>query len=390
MSKKLVILGGHKLFEQDIPFTRPYLPEFNNYTCDFENVYSSGMLTKGKYLNCYEKRVSDYQGGLDTVGVSSATLGITMTLQSLGIGAGDEVIVPSFTFCATVHPIINVGAIPVFIDCRSDSLCIDDNKIISSITSRTKAIVAVHIFGVPANVDRLREIADRFGLYLIYDAAHAFGTQHNNKPIGTFGDVSVFSTSPTKTLVTGEGGLVITSHKEVADKIRLIREYGNPGNYNCTVCGTNGRLSEVASITGLMSLSCLDKQLQIRKAVGDRYRHNLSSIKGIYLQCISEDDFTTFKDMPILINQEEFGLNRDLLDLALKYEGIPTRKYFYPAVHAMDAYRAYNLLDLPITKRISNSILCLPIHAYLSNDDVDGICDVIREAQCNSKKIRNR
>lgn len=390
MSKKLAILGGHKLFEPDIPFVRPYLPEFINYTCDFENVYSSGMLTKGKYLNYYEKRVSDYQGGLDTVGVSSATLGITMTLQSLGIGAGDEVIVPSFTFCATVHPIINVGAIPVFIDCRSDSLCIDDNKIISSITSRTKAIVAVHIFGVPANVDRLREIADRFGLILIYDAAHAFGTQHDNKPIGTFGDVSVFSTSPTKTLVTGEGGLVITSHKEVADKIRLFREYGNPGNYNCTVCGTNGRLSEVASITGLMSLSCLDKQLQIRKAVGDRYRHNLSSIMGIYLQCIPEDDFTTFKDMPILINQEEFGLNRDLLDLVLKYEGIPTRKYFYPAVHAMDAYRAYNLLDLPITKRISNSILCLPIHAYLSNDDVDGICDVIREAQCNSNKIRNR
>lgn len=390
MSKKLVILGGHKLFEPDIPFVRPYLPEFNNYTCDFENVYSSGMLTKGKYLNCYENRVSDYQGGLDVVGVSSATLGITMTLQSLGIGAGDEVIVPSFTFCATVHPIINVGAIPVFIDCRSDSFCIDDNQIISSITSRTKAIVAVHIFGVPANVDRLREIADRFGLYLIYDAARAFGTQHDNKPIGTFGDVSVFSTSPTKTLVTGEGGLVITSHKEVADKIRLIREYGNPGNYNCRVCGTNGRLSEVASITGLMSLSCLDKQLQIRKAVGDRYRHNLSSIKGIYLQCISEDDFTTFKDMPILINQEEFGLNRDLLDLVLKYEGIQTRKYFYPAVHAMDAYRAYNLLDLPITKRISNSILCLPIHAYLSNDDVDGICDVIREAQCNSNKIRNR
>ena len=111
---------------------------------------------------------------------------------------------------------------------------------------------------------------------------------------------------------------------------------------------------------------------------------------GIYLQCIPEDDFTTFKDMPIFINQEEFGLNRDLLDLVLKYEGIPTRKYFYPAVHAMDAYRAYNLLDLPITKRISNSILCLPIHAYLSNDDVDGICDVIREAQCNSNKIRNR
>ena len=387
VNRQLAYLGGERLFDPPIPFVKPFFPSCEKYRGAIQDVFNTGMLTKGKYLKTFERRVSCFQGGMESVAVSSGTQGLVLTLEALGIGVGDEILVPSFTFCATVHAITRVGAKPVFTDCDPETLCIDPVAAAHACTERTKAILAVHVFGVPADVDALAKVARDRRLALVFDAAHAFGTTVDGKPIGVFGDASVFSTSPTKTLVTGEGGLVVTPHKNLADRIRLLRECGNPGDYNCIERGTNSRLSELASITGLMSLDVLDEQIEKRVSLGERYRRRLGGIEGISLQKIPNNAISTFKDMPIILHESLFPFERDLLAEVLNAEGIPTKNYFDPPVHLMSCYQEYRNLRLPETERVSRSILCLPMNAYLTYDDVDFICSVIEEAFFSGDEI---
>lgn len=384
---KLAVLNGKKEFPEGIPFIKPYFPDYLNYEKLFKKVFSTGMLSKGKFIKEYETRVSNYLRNDNIVAVSSGTTGLILSLKALEIGRGDEVIVPSFTFCATVHAIVESGATPVFVDCLESSFTIDSEKVKKAITDKTKAILAVHIFGIPCDVYSLEKIAKQNQLKLIYDAAHAFGTQIDERPISDFGDISVFSTSPTKTLVTGEGGLVVTNSLKIADKIRLLREYGNPGDYNCTEVGINGRLCETAAITGIMSLDVLSENLDKRNEIGNLYRQFLSNIKGIQLQEIPSNVFSTFKDMGIVVDPNVFGLDRDTIVRVLNAEGIPTRNYFYPAVHKMDCYAQYSDIVLATTEKISENILCLPMHPYLEEETIKSICSILINIQEHSKEI---
>lgn len=386
--KKPAFLDGEKTFSTGIPFIKPYFPEYSIYENSFKEVFSTGMLSKGKFIKEYESKISNYLKTKNVVAVSSGTTGLILSLKALGIGKGDEVIVPSFTFCATVHAIVEVGAKPIFVDCLENSFTIDPNEVNRAITDKTKCILAVHIFGIPCEVNSLEKIAEQNKLKLIYDAAHAFGTKINEQPVSDYGDISVFSTSPTKTLVTGEGGLVITSDIKVAEKIRLLREYGNPGNYNCTEVGINGRLSETASITGIMSLDVLDENLKKRHEIGSLYRKLLSEVKGVQLQEITNNITSTYKDMGIVVDEKVFGLDRDTIVKALELEGIPTRNYFYPPVHKMDCYKQYSQLVLPITEKTSESILCLPMHPYLEKDTIENICNALSSIQEYAEEIK--
>lgn len=387
--KQLAILGGNPAFPIPLNFIRPMFPNYSGskYEVLVNDAFETGMLSKGKYLEEYESEVGKFLNVPFVTAVSSGTIGLILAMEALGIKKGDEILVPSFTFCATVHAIEKIGAVPVFVDCDIDTFTIETTKLEDYITPNTKAIIAVHIFGVGADVYELDRIADRHNLKLIYDAAHAFGSKIDQKHLGSFGDVAVFSTSPTKTLVTGEGGIVVSKEETVNEKIRLLREYGNPGDYNCTEVGINARLSELASITGMMSLHVISENLAIRENIATYYRKRLSEIDGIGLQEIPNNYQSTYKDLAILINESVFGLTRDVVVKCLSAEGIPTRNYFYPPVHKMDCYEKYNSLFLENTEKISTTIICLPMHPFLQFEDIDKIVEVLQALHLNARKI---
>lgn len=390
--KQLAILGGKPAFSSQLKFIKPMFPTYSEskYESYFNEVFKTGMLSKGRFLEKYESEVSSYLGAPYVTAVSSGTIGLILALEALGIKSGDEVLVPSFTFCATVHAIKKVGAIPVFVDCNSETFTIETNNIEKYITPKTKAIIAVHIFGVGAEVYELERVSKTHNLKLIYDAAHAFGSTIDKTHLGNFGDISVYSTSPTKTLVTGEGGIVVSKNKEIDSKIRLLREYGNPGDYNCTEIGVNARLSELAAITGLMSLSVIDKNLSERKKIGNYYRQLLSEIEGVSLQKIPDNQISTYKDLCIVVHARSFGLDRDTVVQSLNREGIPTRNYFSPPIHKMDCYSEYNDLVLENTENISKNIICLPMHPFLTYADIEMIFNILRNIHINAEEIKKR
>ncbi len=247
--------------------------------------------------------------------VSSCTLGLLLTYHGLGLKG--EVIVPSFTFMATVHPLLWVGTEPVFVDIDPYTWNIDPAKVEAAITERTTAIVAVHNFGNPAPVAELEAIARRHGLRLIFDAAHGFGALYRGRPVGGFGDAEVFSLSPTKLLVAGEGGIVATNNDDLAEHIRVGREYGNPGDYNSDFPGLNVRLPEFNALLGLHSLGMLEENAKRRNRVAAIFRERLSQIPGLTFQRIHPQDRSSYKDFSILVDEAKFGLTRDELALAL-------------------------------------------------------------------------
>ncbi|ENL0637019.1 DegT/DnrJ/EryC1/StrS family aminotransferase [Klebsiella variicola] len=372
-------------FSPALPFLKPWLPPYSELEDNLKNILSTGMLTKGELNKQYENAVSNYIGSGEVIAVSSATSGLIMTLLAMNITG--EVLVPSFTFCATANAVVRAGAVPVFVDCDPETYTICPDDLEKKITSRTQAILAVHVFGVPARCEKLASLAHDYNLNLIFDSAHAMGSELNGVKIGNFGDAEVFSTTPTKTLVTGEGGLIVTRNPELALRLRALKEYGNTGDYDNPWAGLNGRLSEMQCALGLASLLHLEESVSLRNSLAAIYRKKLREVPGIELQHIPEYVKTTCKDLSVIIDPVHFGCNRDELADALQKEGIPTRKYFYPALHQMKAFREYASERLPCTERIAAGILCLPLYPDLPSRDVEKICDVILNihGRCQTK-----
>src|SRR5947209_1830015 len=230
MNNQPALLGGIPVFESKVHIVKPLLPTFSEISPGVQDLLGSGMVTKGKYLRAFETAVAQHLGVKHAVATSSCTTGLMLTYKGLDL-TGD-VVVPSFTFMATVSALVWAGLNPVFVDVERETATVDPEKVEAAITPQTTAIVAMHCFGNPAEIDILQEIADRRGLRLIFDAAHGFGALYHGEPVGPQGDVHVFSSSPTKLLISGEGGIVATNDDELAAKVRIGREYGNRGDYN--------------------------------------------------------------------------------------------------------------------------------------------------------------
>jgi len=314
---KPAILGGKPSFEKKIPFVRPLMPDYNDMEDDLKQIISSGMLTKGNYLKKYEADLSSYFGVENAIGVSNCTTGLIITLKCFGLTG--EVIVPSFTFCSSVHSIIWNNLTPVFVDCSADTFNINPALVEEAITEKTSAIMAVHIFGNPSPVKELEKIARKHNLKLIFDSAHGLGSLIDGKPPGNYGNGEVFSSSPTKLLVTGEGGIITTKDKELTEKLRIFIEYGNPGDYDCIYAGINGRLSEINSLLGIHSLKLLEQNVRTRNNLAELYIELLSEIPGISFQKISAGCRSSYKDFAILLGKD-FGIPRDLFYESLKRE----------------------------------------------------------------------
>jgi dTDP-4-amino-4,6-dideoxygalactose transaminase len=362
-----------------IPIVSPEGPAGEEFLDDVRAILASGQLTNGTRVNAFENAVAAYLGAAHCVAVSSCTAGLMLTLRALELRG--EVILPSFTFHATAHSILWNGLRPVFADCDARTFCIDPDAAEKKISRKTAAIAAVHMFGCPAPIDRLEEICARHGIPLICDAAHAFGSKAGGRYVGGFGASEIFSFSPTKLVVAGEGGLIATNSGALAQRLKAARNYGDAGNSDPEILGLNARMSEIHAALALRGLRGVEARIARRNQIRLDYEKQLASIPGIQFQEIAPRDRSACKDMSILVDESAFGTSRDSLQAFLRENDVETRRYFWPAVHQQKLYR--NIWDgqsLAVTERVSSRVLSLPIYSSLQDEDVARICRVIRRA----------
>jgi dTDP-4-amino-4,6-dideoxygalactose transaminase len=374
------ICGGEPLFPESFRFIQPTLPPLGAAISQYEPVYQQGMITNSGLVERFERAVAERVGVPHCVAVSSCTAGLMLVIRALGLEG--EIILPSFTFFATGHAVLWNNLKPVLADCDRQTWTIDPADVERKITPRTSAIIGVHIYGNPSAIDELSAIAARHRVKLIFDAAHAFGSRRRGAPIGRFGDVEVFSLSPTKTLVCGEGGLVTTADAVLARRLRAMRNYGDDGSYDCEILGMNARMSEFQAALGLAGLDSVDTKIRRHNEIASMYTSGLSSVPGIGFQTVCEGNVNTFKDYSIHVAESEFGRSRDELVAALAAENIPTRKYFYPALQDQRLYRQFARGQvretLGVTGWLSRGIVSLPIYHSLRADTVEKVIAGIR------------
>jgi len=362
-----------------IPITKPTLSKYKKYAPRFKEVIESGILTNGKYVKLFEDNASKYLGVKYCIAVSSCTSGLMLVLKGLAVRG--EVVLPSFTFSASGHAVLWNNLKPVFADIKKDTYEIDPISIKKMITPKTGAILATQIFGNSCNVAALRKICNKHNLRLIFDAAHAFGSELKGKKVGVFGDAEVFSLSPTKVLTAAEGGLIATNNKALAEFCRIGRNYGDDGSYNTKFNGLNARMSEFHAIIGLESLKNIDKNLKDRLAAVNYFKNKLSRIdKNIEFQAIHKNSKSTFKDFSLYINPSKTGYNRDQLHDHLITNGIIAKKYFYPPLHLQKTYNKFyvNKKQLVNTNNVANNVLSLPLFSHISKKEIDLIVETIK------------
>jgi dTDP-4-amino-4,6-dideoxygalactose transaminase len=393
MSDLPAVLGGTPIFSKKINIVRPVMPDISEIVTNLKEVLDTGMVTKGRYLAQFEDAIARHLGVRHAVAVSSCTSGLILTHKALGLTG--EVIVPSFTFMATVSSLVWCGLRPVFADVDKDTTNLKPASAEAAITSETAAILAVHNFGNPADISALQSIANRHKIPLIFDAAHGFGALYRGEPIGAQGKANIFSLSPTKLLISGEGGLVATNDNNLAQMIRIGREYGNNGDYDSLFAGLNARLAEFNAILGLWSLSRLEEAAQARNATVSLYQEMMGKLPGIGFQKIRPDDRCAFKDFSITVDSEVFGLSRDALAEALIAENIDIRKYYDPPCHKQAAYKCYdNHSALPNTDWLASHSLSFPIWSNMDEKTALGICEAVerifehRKAVMDNFKLR--
>jgi dTDP-4-amino-4,6-dideoxygalactose transaminase len=362
-----------------IRFIRPTVPEIHQILRYYHPSFCEGVLTNGPVVERLEQKVAERLGVAHCVAVSSCTSGLMLVLRALGIRG--EVILPSFTFFATGHAVLWNGLEPVFADCDARGWTVAPHDVEARITPRTEAILAVHLYGNPARVEALQGIAKKHGLKLIFDAAHAFGSSYRGRPVGNFGVAEVFSLSPTKLLVAGEGGLVCTNDAALARSLRAARNYGDAGSYDPQLLGLSARMTEFNAAMALAGLEQVDSKVERHNRIVDHYTYLLAGTPGIQFQQIDTADRCAFKDFSVLISPEEFGMSRDQVSDELAAQGIPTKKYFHPPLHQQKLFVAHALAGdngLAITESISRNVLSLPIYESLKDETVERTALAIR------------
>lgn len=387
MGRVPAIMGGEPAFQSKVNIVRPVLPDFSELSDGVQKIVTSGMVTKGEYLKAFEEAVREHLKVKHAIAVSSCTSGLMLTYRGLGL-TGD-VVVPSFTFMATVSALVWSGLRPIYADVRPGTTNLDPEAAEAAITPQTSAIVAVHNFGNPAEIEALQDIANRHHLKLIFDAAHGFGALYQGNPVGPQGDANIFSLSPTKLLITGEGGLVATNDDELAEKIIVGREYGNSGSYDSWFAGLNARMPEFNALMGLHSLKMLEEAAQTRNQTVELYQEMLGTLPGVEFQEILPGNRCSYKDLSIVFDPEKFGLTRDELALALYAENIDTRKYYEPPVHRQTAYQQfYDGKPLPATDWLSANSLSFPMWSRMDKQVVMQICEAIQRIYQNRQAVR--
>lgn len=363
--------------------TQPVLPELPNVNKHLEEIWNSKWITNmGKKHNELENKLKDVLKVPHVFLFNNGTIALLIAIKALNLPYGSEVITTPFTFAATPHCIAWNGLKPVFCDIEPDTMTINPDKIESLITPNTSAILGVHVYGFPCDVNRINAIAKKYNLKVIYDAAHAFSTEINGKGIGTFGDITMFSFHATKLYNTIEGGALTFNNNDLVKKIYNLRNFGIQSEELVEEVGINGKLNEIQAAIGLENLKIYKIEQEKRAFIKDFYDKNLSKIKGIRIPKMPQNTTNSYQYYPIII-ENNYSITRNELYERFKSINILTRKYFYPACTDYECYKNnldVKLSDLSVVNDLKNKVLCLPYYSALSINDLNTICKVIKNA----------
>lgn len=374
-----------KGFPNPFLITQPLLPELQETYQMIEKIWQSNQLSNnGPMVKQLEKELSNYLGAKYLSVFCNGTAALQVACKALKLTG--EVITTPFTFAATTHALTWANLKPVFCDIEEETFNINPDLIEPLITRETSAIMPVHVFGNPCNVNKIQEIADRYGLKIIYDAAHAFGVKIGDKSIASFGDISMFSLHATKIYHTLEGGALTFNDPNLEDSANCLRNFGLI-NEDVLDPGTNAKLNEVQAAIGILLLKKVGEEIERRKALTKLYWELLADIPGISCSSEIEDVTANYPYLVIRIDKNSFGLSRDELFLELQDYNIFSRKYFYPLCSNFRCYKnlsSFSELKLPVANKIADTVLALPLHGRMEHMDVEKICGILNEIRHNS------
>ena len=364
--------------DNKILVTRSSMPELDEFVEEIKDIWDTHWLTNmGTKHRQFQKELQAYLGVDKIELLTNGHMALELSLQALGLNKG-EVITTPFTFASTTHAIVRNGLTPVFCDIDPITFTIDVNKIEALINDQTVAIMPVHVYGNICDVEAIDALARKYGLKVIYDAAHTFGETYKKQGIGSFGDVSCFSFHATKVFNSIEGGASCFRDEEFGRAMYQLKNFGIKNEEVVDGIGANAKMNEFCAAMGLCNLRHVDQEIEKRKKVVEVYRERLEGVAGIQLNPIQEHVKSNYAYFPIIIDETEFGFSRNEIHERLASFGIGARKYFYPLTNTFDCFHGkYDVMQTPIALRISKRVLTLPLYADLSLDDVERICDII-------------
>ena len=363
-----------------ITVTSPLLPDLDEFYKLLKDIWSSKWITNnGSFHQQLEKALAEYLKVPYVSLFTNGTLPLITALQALRITG--EVITTPYSFVATTHALWWNGIKPVFVDIEWETGCIDPNKIEAAITPKTTAIMPVHVYGKPCDVDAIQQIADKYGLKVIYDAAHAFGVEVNGESILNAGDMSTLSFHATKVFNTIEGGAMVMHDEATKRRIDYLKNFGFAGETEVVAPGINSKMDEVRSAYGLLNLKQVDAAIAARQKVAQAYREALRDIPGIRFFDDVPGVRHNYSYFPIFVDAGKYGMTRDELYFKMRKQGVLGRRYFYPLISDFSTYRGLPSAtkeNLPVATKMANEVICLPMHHALTDEDIERVVSCIK------------
>ena len=365
--------------KKNITVTSPLLPSLDEFNDMLKDIWASKWITNnGSFHRQLENALCEYLGVPYISLFTNGTLPLITALQALRISG--EVITTPYSFVATTHSLWWNGIKPVFVDIDPATGNIDPDKIEAAITPKTTAIMPVHVYGKPCDTKRIQDIADKYGLKVIYDAAHAFGVKVDGESILNAGDMSTLSFHATKVYNTIEGGALVMHDEQTKKRIDYLKNFGFAGETEVVAPGINSKMDEVRAAYGLLNLKQVDASIEARHQVAIRYREALRNVEGITFFDDMQGVTHNYSYFPIFVDAEKYGMTRDELYFKMKEQNVLGRRYFYPLISDFSTYRGLssaNPENLPQAHKMANSVICLPMHHELSKEDVERVIGLI-------------
>lgn len=364
--------------------TRSSMPPFEEYIEEIRPLWESRWLTNmGAKHQAFAAALKDYLGVEQLELLVNGHMSLELTLQAMQLRG--EVITTPFTFASTVHAIVRNGLTPVFADIDPEDYTMDPASLEAHITDRTCAILPVHVYGHVCHIEEIQRIADKYGLKVLYDAAHTFGETYRGRAVVSYGDASCLSFHATKVFHSIEGGASVFHDREIGQRLRDLKNFGIHSPESVEAVGANAKLNEFCAAMGLCNLRHVDEEIQKRARVVARYRKHLAGVPGLRLSPVQKDVKTNCAYFPVVFDEKVFGATRNEVYDRLTAEGIMPRKYFYPLVNDFACYRGkYDSAETPVARAIAKRVLTLPLYADLSLEEVDRIAGLVLACQKNA------
>lgn len=365
--------------DNKILVTRSSMPSMEEYIEEIRSIWDSHWLTNmGEKHKALQAELQKYMGVPNVELLTNGHMALELSLQAMNLQG--EVITTPFTFASTTHAIVRNGLEPVFCDIDPETYTMDVTQIERLITDRTCAILPVHVYGNVCNIEEIERIAHKYGLKVLYDAAHTFGETYKGQGIGNFGDASCFSFHATKVFNTIEGGAVCYRDPDMGRRLYELKNFGIHGPEEVDAVGANAKMNEFCAAMGLCNLRHVDEEIAKRRAVVERYREHLEGVDGLRLNVQQPEVRSNYAYFPVVFDENLFGASRNEVMDALAQNGIGARKYFYPLTNTFECFHGkYDVDATPVALHVAKRVLTLPLYADLSMEDVDRICKIVLE-----------